>query len=115
MRYAPGTMIPQPIPPRSTREFIRRAVRGEAHLWQVWWLAGIPVIAAATWLGITAEDLRYDEAHFGGAVLDTVKFMLCLFWLVAAWRCSGNAGNGFWRATGRLAIALSILFVGLTY
>ena len=115
LRYASGIMMLRHLPPRSTREFIRRAIRGEAHLWQVWWLAGIPVIAAATWVGMKAEDFRFDEEHVWGAILDTFKFMLCLFWLVVAWRCSHNVGNGFWRGTGRLAIALSVLFVGLTY
>ncbi len=109
------TMIIQRIQRSGSREFIRRAIHGEARLWQVWWLAGIPVIAAATWLGITAEDFRFDEEHAWGAILDTLKFMLCLFWLVSAWRCSHNVGSGFWRGMGRLAIALSVLFVGLTY
>jgi hypothetical protein len=107
-------MVIRHIHPRTAGEFVRRAVRGEAQLWQVWWLAGIPVIAIATWLGMVAEDFRYDEEHFWGAVLDTLKFLFCLFWLVVAWRCSGNAA-GFWRGAGRVAIALSILFVGLTY
>lgn len=106
--------LPDSLAPHHPREFLRRAMRGEAQLWQVWWLAGIPVVAMATWLGMLAEDFRYDEEHFWGAVLDTLKFLFCLFWLVVAWRCSGNAA-GFWRGTGRVAIALSILFVGLTY
>ena len=114
LRYALHIMMRRRIPPHRTREFIRRAVRGEAQLWQVWWLAGIPVVAIATWLGMTAEDFRYDEEHFWGALLDTLKFMLCLFWLVVAWRCADNA-DSFWRGVGRVAIALSVLFVGMTY
>ena len=115
LRYAPTIMELRRYRPGNTWAFVRQAIHGEARLWQVWWLAGLPVVAAAMWLGMTAEDLRFDEEHFWGAVLDTVKFMLCLFWLVAAWRCSGNTGSGFWRATGRMAIALCVLFVGLTY
>lgn len=114
LRYAPGIMILRRIQPRRTREFIRRAIRGEAMLWQVGWLGGLPAVAVAIWLGMAAADFRYDEEHFWGAVLDTLKFMLCLFWLVAAWRCPDNTGSGFWRGAGRLAIALSVLFVGLT-
>src|SRR5436853_7717627 len=62
-----------------------RLLRGETAPWTVWWLLGPPVLAGAVWLGIWAEDLRYDEAHFWGAMLATLKFMLCLFWLTLAW------------------------------
>lgn len=90
-------------------------MRGEAALWQVWWMAGIPVIALATWLGMMAEDFRYDEAHFWGAVLDTAKFLLCLAWLVTAWRCSHNVRAGAWRHVGRAAIGMTVILVGLIY
>ena len=59
------------------------------------------------------KEALADKIHNLGS--DTLKFMLCLFWLVSAWRCSHNVGSGFWRGMGRLAIALSVLFVGLTY
>ena len=97
------------------KRYFRLALQGEAPFWYAWWLLGIPVVAAATWLGMAAEDFRYDEQHFTGALLDTAKLMLCLFWLIVAWRCSGNAQNRLWTQSGRIAIVLSIAFVGLIY
>ena len=100
---------------RRISAFTRSAMRGEAALWQVWWLAGVPVVALATWFGVTAEDFRYDEEHFWGAVLDTAKFLLCLAWLVTAWRCSHNVRIQAWRHVGRVAIGMTVIFVGLIY
>jgi hypothetical protein len=80
----------------------------------VWWLLGPSVLAGADSLGVTAENLRYDEAHFWGAMLDMLKFLLCVFWLTLAWRCSGNVRHLFWRAAAWLTIAAGLLFVGLT-
>jgi hypothetical protein len=100
---------------RPVTAFLSRAMRGEAALWQVWWLAGIPVVALAVWLGMTAEDFRYDEEHFWGALFDTTKFLLCLAWLVTAWRCSHNVRIRALRHIGRIAIGMAILFVGLIY
>lgn len=91
------------------------ALRGNASLWKVWWLAGLPVIALAYGLGVAAEKFRYAEAHFAGAMLDTLKFLLCLMWLTVAWRCSGNVGRPAWAGVGRAAIVAGVLLVGLTY
>lgn len=94
---------------------VTSALRGDARLWKVWWLAGIPVAALAYGLGVGAESLRHDGAHFPGALLDTLKFLLCLFWLTVAWRCSGNVDRRAWSHIGRCAIAFVTLLVGLTY
>ena len=94
---------------------VLRALTGEASLWKVWWLAGTPAIAIAYWLGITAESFRFDEAHLAGAILDTVKFLVCLMWLTVAWRCSGNVSRPAWTGIARAAIVIGVLFAGLTY
>jgi hypothetical protein len=106
---------PASIPAPEMRARTARLLRGETQPWTVWWLLGPPVLAAALWLGMTAENFRYDEAHFWGAMLDTLKFLLCLFWLTLAWRSSGNVRHRFWRAAARCTIAAGLLFVGLTY
>ena len=94
---------------------VKKALQGEAPLWFAWWMLGIPLVALAVLLGVMAEDYRYDEQHFMGALLDTVKLMVCLFWLIIAWRCSGNVRNRWWAHSGRIAIVFSIAFVGLIY
>jgi hypothetical protein len=94
---------------------VASALHGNASLWKVWWLAGIPVAALAYGLGVSAESFRYDEAHFSGALLDTLKFLLCLLWLTVAWRCSGNVDRRMWSGIARCAIAVVVLLVGLTY
>jgi len=73
-----------------------------------------PVVAAVVWLGMVAEYIRYDKEHVWGAVLDMLKFLFCMFRLPFAWRSSENAA-GSWRGMRRAAIALSMLFAGLTY
>ena len=103
------------IAARALHNHTAKALRGQAQLWVVFWLYGIPVVSAAMWLGISAEDFRYAEEHFWGAVIDTLKFLLCLFWLISAWRCVHNTGSRFWRGAGRFAISIAILFVDLTY
>ena len=92
-----------------------RALRGEAPLWFAWWLFGIPIVIAATWVGMLAEYFRYADEHFTGALLDTFKLLLCMFWLIVAWRCSGNAASRLWSHVGRGAIVLVLAFVGLIY
>jgi hypothetical protein len=94
---------------------VARALHGNASLWKVWWLAGIPVAALAYGLGVSAENFRHGEAHFSGALLDTLKFLLCLLWLTVAWRCTGNVSRGLWSGIARCAIAVVLLVVGLTY
>lgn len=97
-----------------TRE-VASALHGNARLWKVWWLAGIPVAGLAYGLGVSAEHFRHDEAHFSGALLDTLKFLLCLLWLNVAWRCANNVGRRLWSGIARCAIAVVVLLVGLTY
>ena len=92
-----------------------RLLRGEAPFWIAWWLFGIPVIAFATWLGMLAEDFRYDDEHFTGAMLDTIKLLVCLFWLIVAWRCSANVSSRFWLAAGRLAVFMALAILALIY
>ena len=99
---------------RVARE-VTSALHGHASLWKVWWLAGIPVAGLTYGLGVSAENLRLDEAHFSGALLDTLKFLLCLFWLTVAWRCTGNVSRRLWSGVARCAIAVVVLLVGLTY
>ena len=94
---------------------VRKALRGEARLWKAWWLAGLPVVALAYGLGVAAESFRHDEAHFTGAMIDTLKFLLCLFWLRVAWRCSDNVDHRIWSHIGRWTMAVVALVVGLTY
>jgi hypothetical protein len=94
---------------------VASALHGNASLWKVWWLAGLPVVALAYGLGVAAEGFRYDDAHFPGALLDTLKFLLCLFWLRVAWRCSDNVDHRIWSHIGRWTMAVVALVVGLTY
>lgn len=107
----------EPIPALVTRPHaqLRKALRGQAPLWFAWWMLGIPMVALAIYLGMLAEDYRYDEQHFMGAMLDTAKLLVCLFWLIVAWRCSGNVRNRWWSHSGRIAIVFTIAFVGLIY
>jgi hypothetical protein len=92
-----------------------RVLRGESGPWPVWWLLGPVILAAATWLALTAESFRYEEAHFWGALLDTLKLLLCLFWLTLAWRTAADVRHRFWRLAARCAIAAGLVIVGLTY
>ena len=100
---------------RQSGTAIAAALDGDAELWKVWWLGGVPITAFAYWLGLTAESFRYDEAHFAGAILDTLKFLLCLMWLTVAWRCSENVRKPAWSGIAKAAIVVSVLLVGLTY
>lgn len=99
----------------SLRTQLARMLRGEAPFWIAWWLFGIPVIAVATWLGMLAEDFRYDDAHFTGALLDTVKLLVGLFWLIVAWRCSANVSNRMWKMLGRMTVLLALAILALIY
>ena len=100
---------------RQTLDHVVRMLRGEAPFWMAWWVMGVPVAAFAVWLAMLAEDYRYADMHFTGALVDTFKLLLCLFWLIVAWRCSRNVGHRFWRGMGRGAIVLTFAFVGLIY
>ena len=97
------------------RRYLISMLHGEAPLWMAWWVMGIPTAAFAVWLGMIAEDYRYAEEHFTGALVDTFKLLVCLFWLIVAWRCSGNVSSSFWRRVGRCAIVFTFAFVGLIY
>jgi hypothetical protein len=101
--------------PSLLRDQAVRLLRGEAPLWLAWWVMGLPVAGLAVWLGMLAEDYRYAEMHFTGALVDTFKLLLCLFWLIIAWRCSHNVGQRWLGTAGRCAIVLMFAFVGLTY
>ncbi len=105
--------LPTLLPFKHTH--VSKALRGQAPLWFAWWMLGIPLVTLAVFLGMLAEDYRHDEQHFTGAVLDTVKLLVCLFWLIIAWRCSGNVRNRWWAHSGRIAIVVTLAFVGLIY
>jgi hypothetical protein len=94
---------------------LMRMMRGEAPLWMAWWAMGVPVAAFALWLAMLAEHYRYAEMHFTGALVDTFKLLLCLFWLIVAWRCSRNVEHRVWMTAGRGAIVATFIFVGLIY
>ena len=91
------------------------ALNGEAPLWQVWWMGGIVTVMLATWLGLSAEDFRQEEAHFIGAMLDSAKFLCCLLWFVTAWRCADNVGKRVWTGLSRGTIVAGIAVLAFTF
>lgn len=108
-------MNSKPSPDTAPAALSARLLRGGVGPRAVWWLLGPIVLAAAIWLGLTAETFRYEEAHFWGAMLDTLKLLLCLFWLTLAWRTARDVRHQFWRLAARCAVAAGLVFVGLTY
>jgi hypothetical protein len=94
---------------------LRRSLAGDARLWQVWWLGGIPVALAASAFTVAAELARDASQHGAGALLDTIKLVIYLVWFCAAWRCARNVEHPAWTALGQCAIATCLVLTAITF
>lgn len=88
-----------------------RASRGEARLWKVWWLAGIPVAWLTSALVLTAEHLRaLGTWGWGwGDACDVARFLVYLLWFELAWRCSRNVRGTAWTPLARAALTAGLV------
>ena len=93
----------------------RRSLDGDTHLWKVWWLGGIPVALSASAITVAAELARDATHHGTGALLDTVKLVIYLFWFCAAWRCARNVARPFWTLVAQLGIATGLVLAAITF
>ena len=91
--------------------FLTSAWNGNAPLWKVWWLIGIPInIAGAILekllLGLTE---KYGSSGFLGITFALLMLALGLVWVKMAWACSGNVKNKIWTHLAKAGIVTGLI------
>lgn len=95
------------------QRFYACASNGEAPLWTVWWLGGIPLGWATSALVITAEFAREGGHHAWGDLLDVARLVVFFIWARLAWRCAHNVEQGFWTPVARLALGGGVVCMAM--
>jgi hypothetical protein len=78
-------------------------------LWKVWWLGGVPVLAAVAGFAVLADQAHAAGHRALGGALDLVRLLVYWEWLRLAWRCAPNTAWRGWTVAARAALAGGLL------
>ena len=93
--------------------FLRQAWRGDARLWKVWWLLGLPLFAVLGGVAQTFFNETTNILPIFALLFYFVYIALYVGWCNMAWSCSKNVNTKVWGTIAKALIVLGLLRIAL--
>jgi hypothetical protein len=101
------------IDPDNQPGLLTSAWKGEAPLWKVWWLIGVPLNIGFKILGGIITWASQSSSPAFSLLLGIAMVLVAIVWCKMAWVCSKNVQNRIWTHLARAMIIISWISSGV--